>query len=100
MGSRRSRPRSANVSRSSLRIIARYVVEEIGVGELRGVLVRPEQIDRPPVALIVAGSGPTDRDGNNPAFRRDDMLRDKRGIGASRVEGLREEDVTLEHFVN
>jgi len=51
-----------------------------------------------PVVLIIAGSGPTDRDGNNPAMRNDSLRMvataladagfaavryDKRGIGAS-----------------
>lgn len=35
-------------------------------GTLRGSLLLP-QSDKPvPVALLIAGSGPTDRDGNNP----------------------------------
>lgn len=37
-------------------------------GELSGELLTPapEAGQKPPVALIIAGSGPTDRDGNNP----------------------------------
>lgn len=61
-----------------------------------------------PVALMIAGSGPTDRDGNNPMMRNnalkivaDSLLKrgiaslryDKRGIGASRQANQREEDL-------
>ena len=34
-------------------------------GELAGELTMPAGVRRPPVAVIIAGSGPTDRDGNN-----------------------------------
>jgi len=37
---------------------------EISAGDLHGTLLSPR--DRAPVVLIVPGSGPTDRDGNNP----------------------------------
>ena len=38
------------------------------LGPLRGTLLSPAAPDTPsaPVVLIVPGSGPTDRDGNNP----------------------------------
>jgi pimeloyl-ACP methyl ester carboxylesterase len=69
-------------------------------GAVRGVLWRPASAKgNLPVALIVAGSGPTDRDGNNAAGLRTDCYRqlaealakagvasvrwDKRGIGRS-----------------
>jgi len=79
-------------------------------GTLAGTLVRPGTADRVPVALIVAGSGPTDRDGNsamlpgkNDAYRMlADALAargiasvryDKRGIAASAAAGGREADL-------
>lgn len=34
-------------------------------GELAGELTVPPSVKKPPVAVIIAGSGPTDRDGNN-----------------------------------
>jgi pimeloyl-ACP methyl ester carboxylesterase len=40
------------------------VASEISTGELHGTLLSPSA--RAPVVLIVPGSGPTDRDGNNP----------------------------------
>ena len=38
---------------------------EIG-GPLKATLVKPAGVTRPPVVVILPGSGPTDRDGNNP----------------------------------
>lgn len=35
-------------------------------GTLHGAMLTPSDVERPPVVLIVPGSGPTDRDGNNP----------------------------------
>ncbi|MGV8546579.1 alpha/beta hydrolase, partial [Pseudomonas aeruginosa] len=37
-----------------------------GQGVLRGSWLLPRSAVPPPVVLLVAGSGPTDRDGNNP----------------------------------
>ena len=69
---------------------------QTGTGRLAGTLTRPSPAKA--AAFIVAGSGPTDRDGNGP-FGRNDALKllaealaargiaslraDKRGIGAS-----------------
>lgn len=35
-------------------------------GPLKATLVKPAGVARPPVVVILPGSGPTDRDGNNP----------------------------------
>ena len=35
-------------------------------GIVKGTLFTPATMKRPPVVLIIAGSGPTDRDGNSP----------------------------------
>jgi pimeloyl-ACP methyl ester carboxylesterase len=37
-----------------------------GPAPLKGTLLKPEGVSRPPVVVILPGSGPTDRDGNNP----------------------------------
>ncbi|MGA2054168.1 MAG: alpha/beta fold hydrolase [Bradyrhizobium sp.] len=39
---------------------------QIRVGNIDAVLTTPADVDRPPVALLVAGSGSTDHDGNGP----------------------------------
>ena len=85
-------------------------------GMLHGTLIVPTT-DRSPVALIIAGSGPTDREGNNPlvpgksnslrylaealAARGIASLRyDKRGIGQSRMQGGLPTDLRFEHYVD
>ena len=35
-------------------------------GPLKGTLLKPAGVAKPPVVVILAGSGPTDRDGNSP----------------------------------
>lgn len=83
---------------------------------LYGTLIVPNNAQTP-VALIVAGSGPTDRDGNSPLLPgKNNSLRylaealaqrgiatlryDKRGIGQSRVANLSEAELRFDHFVH
>jgi pimeloyl-ACP methyl ester carboxylesterase len=84
-------------------------------GELHGTIEIPKESYRGPVALIISGSGPTDRDGNNPLAGKNDSLKmlveglaakgiaslryDKRGIGASAAAGLKEEEVRFDTFI-
>ena len=42
-------------------------------GDLEGTLLIPETDKVIPVALIIAGSGPTDRDGNNPIMKNNSL---------------------------
>ena len=49
------------------------VIAEISAGELHGTLVNARNSD--PIVLIVPGSGPTDRDGNNPMGMRTDAYK-------------------------
>ena len=84
-------------------------------GTLEGSLLLPESKTGIPVALIIAGSGPTDRDGNNPAMKNNSLkllanalsvngiasLRyDKRGIGKSQKAGGKEEDLRFDHYIS
>lgn len=86
-------------------------------GRLSGTLLLPEGRGPWTAALLVAGSGPTDRDGNNPllpapidnlkrlaqalAARGIASLRyDKRGVGASVYPGLSEEKLRFEDLVD
>lgn len=88
----------------------------IGVGTLSGTLSLPAHPEgRIPVALIIAGSGPTDRDGNSPVGVAESSYRkladalnargiatlryDKRSIGASHVE-QRETDLRFDDYVS
>jgi fermentation-respiration switch protein FrsA (DUF1100 family) len=86
-------------------------------GSLSGSLVVPAGAGPWPAALLVSGSGPTDRDGNNPlddapsgplkqlahalAERGVASLRyDKRGVGASTFPGLSEEALRFDALVD
>jgi uncharacterized protein len=86
-------------------------------GEIYGTLALPTEGAGPwPVALIIAGSGPTDRDGNSPAGVRTDAYRlladslaargiatlryDKRGIAASRAAGPQETKLRFDDYVD
>lgn len=96
---------------------AEDVALEIPGGTLRGTLLVPTGAEQPPVALIVAGSGPTDRDGNSPLLEgRNDSLKliaeglarrgiaslryDKRGVAGSAGALASEADVRFGDFVS
>jgi pimeloyl-ACP methyl ester carboxylesterase len=85
-------------------------------GPIAGTLLVPDGTGRVPVALIIAGSGPTDRDGNSALLPgKHDAYRllaealaaegiasvryDKRGVAASAVAGGREADMRFDTLV-
>lgn len=85
--------------------------------QLSGTLALPAGEGPWPVVLLVAGSGPTDRDGNSALLpgtgghmkRLAEALAaqglaslryDKRGVGKSLCPGLREEDLRFRHMVD
>ena len=85
-----------------------------GTGILKGTLALPDGDGIFPVALMIAGSGPTDRDGNNPMMANNSLkllaegmlargiasLRyDKRGIASSASAGGNEEDLRFETYI-
>lgn len=80
-------------------------------GGLAGTFTRPAgNPTRGPAALILAGSGPTPRDGNFGTYRRlaqglasngiRSLRYDKRGVGESRALVTREDDLLLQRFVD
>jgi uncharacterized protein len=86
-------------------------------GRIEGTLELPAHAFPVPVVLIIAGSGPTDRDGNSPALPgKNNSLKllaaglaehgiaslryDKRGIAASRAAMSKEVDLRFDNFVN
>lgn len=85
-------------------------------GDITGTLTVPDSIGgKIPVALIIAGSGPTDRNGNNPMMKNESLkllayglaankiasLRfDKRGLGESRAAFTSEADLRFEDYIN
>jgi pimeloyl-ACP methyl ester carboxylesterase len=82
-------------------------------GELHGTLTVPILKGTFPVALIIAGSGPTDRNGNNAQMKNNSLqmlahelaaqgiasLRyDKRGVGASKEALISQEKLRFEDY--
>ena len=59
----------------SSNVLLRPIELDTGSGTLYGSLVLPKSDKPVPVVLIIAGSGPTDRDGNNPIGGRNDALK-------------------------
>lgn len=80
---------------------------------LYGTLTVPDLTKKVPVALIIVGSGPTDREGNNPMMKNNSLkmlaqalakngiasLRfDKRGIGESKASAITESSLVFENY--
>ncbi|MHB0853419.1 alpha/beta hydrolase [Stutzerimonas nitrititolerans] len=98
----------------SMTLLNQTPVLEVPDGHLHGSLLLPKS-DRPlPVALLIAGSGPTDRNGNNPMGHNDSLKRlaqslakqgiaslryDKRGVGKSLALAPDERDLSVEAYV-
>ena len=57
-------------------------------GNLQGTLLLPE-IENPPVVLIIAGSGPTDRNGNNPSLKPNYLKMLAEGLHKNNIASLR-----------
>ena len=83
--------------------------------DIHGKLMLPTAATPCPVVIIIAGSGPTDMDGNNAGMTNNSLLYlarelaangiasvryDKRGIGKSAAAGGREEDLRFDHYIN
>jgi uncharacterized protein len=94
---------------------ARAEETKIRVGAIDAVLTTPPDVERPPIALLIAGSGSTDHDGNGPQIkpatlkklseqlvaRKIATLRyDKRGAGGWKPEFGRPEDFRFKDYVN
>ncbi|MDP9509446.1 alpha/beta hydrolase [Pseudomonas protegens] len=96
-------------------VLQRPVSLDTGHGELYGSMLLPKSAQPVPVVLIISGSGPTDRDGNNPDGGRNDSLKrlawvlakhniasvryDKRGVAASLAATPDERNLTLDAYV-
>ena len=91
-------------------------VLETATGTIHGTLLLPAESDPMPVVLIIAGSGPTNRDGNSiglPGANNSLKLLaeglaghgiatlryDKRGVAESMAAGPSEGDLRFEHYV-
>ncbi|WP_434560107.1 alpha/beta hydrolase [Pseudomonas sp. R1-6] len=96
-------------------VLQRPISLDTGNGELFGSLLLPKSDTPVPVVLIISGSGPTDRDGNNPEGGRNDSLKrlawvlarqniasvryDKRGVAASLAATPDERNLSVEAYV-
>jgi len=93
---------------------AREVSIDVPGGVLHGTLLEPSGRATYNVALLVSGSGPTDRNGNAPGLRNDSLkllaaglllhgigsLRfDSRGVGASSTAMVDENNIVIETYV-
>ena len=100
---------------SGMAVTAAADETKIRVGFIDAVLTVPPDVERPPVVLLIAGSGSTDHDGNGPqakpatlkklseqlVARKIATLRyDKRGAGGWKPEYGRPEDFRFPHFVD
>ncbi len=81
--------------------------------DLKGTLMEPEVTTAPHLVVIISGSGPTDRNGNNASMMNNSLKFlaeglfdeglasfrfDKRGIAGSATEAIEEEDQRFEDF--
>jgi pimeloyl-ACP methyl ester carboxylesterase len=91
------------------------IVLHTSTGDLFGTFTIPNGKGQFPVALIIAGSGPTDRNGNNPMMKNESLKKlayglaeqhiaslrfDKRGIAESEHAAKSEEALRFEDYVN
>lgn len=91
-----------------------YSVLHTASGDIYGTLFTPKEESLSPVAILISGSGPTDRNGNQPGLQNNSLkmlaealvshgissLRyDKRAIGKSKIKNLSEFDLRFEHYV-
>lgn len=87
----------------------------VRVGSIDGVLRSPDGVERPPVALLIAGSGPTDRNGDGSGVRPGTLKKlaeelhvrgiatlryDKRGARGWKAAFGRREDFRFDHYVD
>lgn len=99
---------------------ALYAVEEditlnTPTGDIHGKLILPDGGTPCPVVLIIAGSGPTDMNGNNAGMTNNSLLYlarelaaggiatvryDKRAIGKSAAACTNEEDLRFDHYID
>lgn len=102
---------------STASAVEKNIILSTPTGEIHGVLLTPEGEQPCPLVIIIAGSGPTDMDGNSLGTNyRNNSLKmlaeglatkgiasvryDKRGIGKSQAAGTSEELMRFEHYID
>jgi alpha-beta hydrolase superfamily lysophospholipase len=94
---------------------AKAAENKIRVGAIDAYLAIPDGVERPPVALLIAGSGSTDHDGNGPRLKPGTLRKlseqlvargiatlryDKRGAGGWRPEFGQPNDFRFKDYVD
>jgi pimeloyl-ACP methyl ester carboxylesterase len=89
------------------------IILKINIDQIFGTLTTPDLKTKYPVALLISGSGPTDRNGNNAMMKNNSLkmlaevlakngiasLRyDKRGIGESKASAVSEQTLVFENY--
>ncbi|MFG6687271.1 alpha/beta hydrolase [Mariniflexile sp. HNIBRBA6329] len=90
------------------------IVLNTETGDIYGTLLISDSLKTTPIVLIIAGSGPTDRNGNNPMMANNSLKMlaeglaengiasvrfDKRGIGESANASTKESDLRFENYI-
>jgi alpha/beta superfamily hydrolase len=94
--------------------VEKEIILQTKTGKIYGTLTTPKTFNKIPLVIIVAGSGPTDRNGNS-TYTQNDCLKklayklcdnqiasvrfDKRGIGES-ADSTNESDLRFETYIN
>lgn len=107
-------------NQKDLKPVKNYFSQEVSIkvdlATIYGTLEMPDSVGEFPVVLIIAGSGPTDRDGNSTlgvsaapykmladslaAHNIASLRYDKRLIGKSKVPGLLESSLRFDTYIN
>jgi alpha-beta hydrolase superfamily lysophospholipase len=74
---------------SAMAVNASAEETKIAVGALDAVLTIPSDVERPPVALLIAGSGSTDHDGNGPQIKPATLKKLSEQLTARKIATLR-----------
>lgn len=97
--------------------VEKNIILPTATGDIHGVLLMPDVEQPCPLVIIIAGSGPTDMDGNTIGSNsRNNSLKmlaeglategiaslryDKRGIGKSQAAVMNEEELRFEHYID
>ncbi len=103
-------------SKTSTHFTESEIVLITSSGDISGTLTVPEKPRKSPVVLIIAGSGPTDRDCNSPLGIKTNAYKmlaesfaangistlrfDKRGIAKSKAAMTGENDIRFDNYIN
>lgn len=102
---------------STVHAVEKNIILTTPTGDIHGVLLMPDVEQPCPLVIIIAGSGPTDMDGNTIGSNiRNNSLKmlaegleakgiasiryDKRGIGKSQAAVTSEEELRFEHYID